>query len=75
MSLAGSTRRPLPAARSAVRPFGAKAKALQFNMRLSEEERARLTRVAKHYGLDDADVIRLLLRLADRDPPKLGLSL
>lgn len=37
----------------------------QLNIRLSDEEAERLERVAKHYGLNAAGVIRFLLKRAD----------
>lgn len=36
-----------------------------FNMRLSEEESARLDRIAAHYGLNAAGAIRMLLKRED----------
>jgi hypothetical protein len=36
-----------------------------FNMRLSEDESARLDRLAEHYGLNAAGVIRMLLKRED----------
>jgi len=36
-----------------------------FNMRLSEDESARLDRIAAHYGLNAAGVIRMLLKRED----------
>ncbi len=36
-----------------------------FNMRLSEDEAARLERLATHYGLNAAGVIRMLLKRED----------
>lgn len=36
-----------------------------FNIRLSEEEAARLDRLASHYGLNAAGVIRMLLKRED----------
>ena len=41
---------------------GAVAREKLFNMRLSEEEAARLERLAAHYGLNAAGVIRMLLK-------------
>lgn len=38
-----------------------------FTMRLSEEESARLDRVAAHYGLNAANLIRMLLTEKDRE--------
>jgi DNA-directed RNA polymerase specialized sigma subunit len=35
---------------------------LQFNIRFSKEEGARLDAVAKHYGISQADAIRMLLK-------------
>jgi antitoxin component of RelBE/YafQ-DinJ toxin-antitoxin module len=37
-------------------------KELQLNVRLSKEERARLDRVAKHYGLNATSTLRMLLK-------------
>ena len=37
----------------------------QLNIRLSEEESTRLERVAEHFGLNAAGVIRMLLKRAD----------
>jgi hypothetical protein len=34
----------------------------QFNMRLSELESARLSAVAEHHGIGEAEVMRLLLK-------------
>lgn len=42
-----------------------------FNMRLSEDEAARLARLADHYGLNAAGVIRMLLKERARE---LGLD-
>ena len=36
-----------------------------FNMRLSDDESARLDRIAAHYGLNAAGVIRMLLKRED----------
>ena len=37
-----------------------------FNMRMNEEECARLSRIADYYGLNHASVIRMLLAREDR---------
>ena len=36
-----------------------------FTLRMSEEETARLDRVARHYGLNAAGVVRMLLKRED----------
>lgn len=36
-----------------------------FTMRVSEEEAARFDRVAKHYGLNVAGVVRMLMKRED----------
>lgn len=40
-------------------------RALLFTMRMSGAERARVERVARHYGLNAAGVVRLLLKRED----------
>ncbi len=37
-----------------------------FNMRLSEEEGARLDRLAEHYGINAAELIRMLLKREEK---------
>lgn len=44
----------------------------QLNIRLSEEESSRLERVAAHFGLNAAGVIRMLLKKADDEITKRG---
>lgn len=39
----------------------------QLNIRLSEEEATRLDTIAKHYGLNSAGLIRMLLKRAEGD--------
>jgi len=41
----------------------------QLNIRLSEEEAARLERVANHYGLNAAGVLRMLVKRAHDSLP------
>lgn len=38
-----------------------------FTMRLSEDESLRLDRIAGHYGLNAAGLIRMLLKKEERD--------
>ncbi len=38
----------------------------QINIRLSKEEMARLEKVSRFYGLDAANLFRVLLRAAER---------
>ncbi len=44
---------------------GAVARERLFNMRMSDDEWARLERLAAHYGLNAAGVIRMLLKRED----------
>jgi len=38
----------------------------QFNIRLSNEEAERLERLAKHFGINKSDVLRMLVKRAVR---------
>ena len=37
-----------------------------FNMRLSDEEGARLDKIADHYGINAAELIRMLLKREEK---------
>ena len=49
-----------------------KTRPTSFNIRLSEEEWARLDRLKSHYGINAAGIIRMLLKREDDaiGPPK-----